>query len=153
MARAWAAERKIDVIQVVYSLMNREASDLIADLGEQGIGVIARESLANGFLSGRITRETVFPQNNLNRRHSAEEIADRVDYVDSLAFLVRDDVVTMPQAALRWVLQNENVSMVLSGAKNADELADAARASGAAPFTQAEMARATDLHVRDFEAA
>jgi aryl-alcohol dehydrogenase-like predicted oxidoreductase len=50
MARDWAAEHKIDVIQVVYSLLNREATNLMRDLGKEKIGIVARESLANGFL-------------------------------------------------------------------------------------------------------
>ncbi|MDA0708900.1 MAG: aldo/keto reductase, partial [bacterium] len=65
MARDWAAARKIEVIQVVYSLMNRESARLIGDLGEQGIGIFARESLANGFLSGTLTRDVQFAANNL----------------------------------------------------------------------------------------
>lgn len=153
MARDWAAARKIDVIQVVYSLMNREAATLISDLGAQGIGVVARESLANGFLSGSITKDTVFPKNNLNARYDTEEIAARVDYVNHLAFLIRDSIQTMPQAAYRWVLDNPDVSLVLSGAKNEVELHDVAAASDAAPFTDEEHARADVLHTRDFQAA
>ncbi len=42
---------------------------LIADLSARGIGVGARESLANGFLTGAVTRETVFEQNNLSKRY------------------------------------------------------------------------------------
>lgn len=153
MARDWAAERKIDVVQVVYSLMNREAATLIGDLGAQGIGVVARESLANGFLSGVITRDTVFPKNNLNARYGPEEIAARVAYVDSLRFLLRDDIQTMPQAAYRWVLDDAHVSLVLSGAKNEAELRDVAAVSAAMPLTDDEHARVAALHTRDFQAA
>ena len=153
MARDWAAERKIDVIQVVYSLMNREASGLISDLGEQGIGIVARESLANGFLSGTITRDTVFPPGTLNARYPREEIAERVAYVEDLSFLVRGDVENVPQAAFRWVLENPHISLVLSGAKNTRELRDAIAASDATSYTPEELTRATDLHTRDFQAA
>jgi len=153
MARDWASERKIDVIQVVYSLMNRESSDLIHDLGQQGIGIFARESLANGFLSGTITRDTQFESNNLNKRYSPEEISERVAYVESLNFLIRNDITTMPQAALRWVIDNPNVSLVLSGAKNPTELQDAIAASQCSPFTQEEHQRTVALHTRDFQAA
>ena len=123
MAREWFDERKIDVVQVVYSLMNRESTELIRDLGSNGAGVFARESLANGFLSGTITKSAVFPQNNLNKRYDGDELAERIDCVDSLRFLIRDEVNTMPQAAFRWVLDNSNVSLVLSGARNVAALA------------------------------
>lgn len=153
MARDWAAERRIDVVQVVYSLMNRASASLIEDLGAQGVGVFARESLANGFLSGRITADTVFPPGHLNSRYSRDEVAERAAYVDRLAFLLRGDVQTVPQAAFRWVLDNPHVSLVLSGARNARELADAVRASGASRFTAEEHDRAAALHQKDFQAA
>lgn len=153
MARRWAAERKIDVIQVVYSLMNRESSELIRDLGSDGVGIVARESLANGFLSGTVTKETVFPEDHLNARYSREEIADRVDYVDSLAFLVRDPVASVPQAAYRWVLDNPHVSLVLSGASNVDQLIEVTAVSEMPGYSDDELRKADELHTRDFQAA
>lgn len=153
VARTWAAERKIDVVQVVYSLMNRQASNLIADLGADGVGIVARESLANGFLSGAITRDTDFEQDHLNARYGRDEIAERVAYTERLGFLVRDEIETLPQAAFRWVLDNPNVSLVLSGASNAAQLIDTAAASDAAPYSPDEHARGAALHTRDFQAA
>jgi aryl-alcohol dehydrogenase-like predicted oxidoreductase len=153
MTRDWAIERKIDVIQGVYSLMNRESSSLIHDLGEQGIGIFARESLANGFLSGAITRDTVFADNNLNKRYDREEITARVDYIENLSFLIRDSVKNMPQAALRWVLDNPHISLVLSGAMNPAELQDAIEASNIPRFTDSEHQRTQKLHTQDFQAA
>ncbi len=153
MARTWAEERKIDVIQVVYSLMNRESQQLILDLGAQGIGVVARESLGNGFLSGTVTNDTVFPPNNLNSRYSREEIAERVAYVEEYRYLIRDDITSMPQAALRWVLDNPLVSVVLTGARNTAELNDCAATSDASSFSRSELDRADSLHSKDYPAA
>ena len=122
MARDWAEERKIAAIQVVYSLLNREAGRLIAGLGGSGVGVVARESLANGFLSGAVARDAVFPAGSLNARYSREEIVERVEQVERLSFLVRGEVASLPQAALRWVLDDPGVSLVLTGAKTAAEV-------------------------------
>jgi aryl-alcohol dehydrogenase-like predicted oxidoreductase len=153
MARDWAAKRRIDVIQVVYSLLNREAATLIHDLGAEGVGIVARESLANGFLSGKVTRETVFPPEHLNARYSREEIIERVEQAERLSFLVRDDIVNMPQAALRWVLDDPNISVVLTGARNERELLECGAASDARPYSADELKRAAEMHHKDFEAA
>lgn len=153
MARTWAAERKIDVIQVVYSLMNRQSTSLISDLSAQGTGIVARESLANGFLSGAITKDTVFEEGHLNARYPREEIEARVDYVDAMSFLLRDEIESMPQAAFRWVLDNPDVSLVLSGASNAAQLIECVKVSEIPGYSPAELRRAEELHVRDFQAA
>jgi aryl-alcohol dehydrogenase-like predicted oxidoreductase len=154
MARSWAAERRIDVIQVVLSLMNREALPLIRDLGRDGIGIVARECLANGFLSGSIRADTVFPEKSLNARYSRAEIAERAAYADALkAVLVRREVTTLPRAALRWALDQEGVSLALTGAKNTAELEDGALASEAAPYAVDELRAARELHRRDYSAA
>ena len=154
MAREWARDHKIDVIQVVLSLMNREAMPLIHDLGAAGIGIVARECLANGFLSGAITEDTVFPKGSLNARYSREEIAERAGYAEALRHvLVRDDVTTLPRAALRWALDQSYVSLALTGAKNVDELRDGALASDAVPYSEEELTKAVSLHPKDYSAA
>ncbi len=153
LAREWARERKIDCIQVVYSLMNREAKNLIEDLYHEGVGVVARECLANGFLTGAINRDTVFPENNLNNRYSREQMIERVEYVESLGFLVRDDVKTVAQSAMRWILDHPSVSVVLTGAKNREEIEDCAAASNAQSYTPEELEKAIVIHKKDFPAA
>jgi len=153
MARQWANERKIDVIQVVYSLLNREATALIHDLSKEKIGIVARESLANGFLSGAITKDTEFPPDHLNSRYSQAEIAERVEQVHRLSFLVRGDIKSVPQAAMRWVLDNPQVSLVLSGAKNQKEILECAAAAESTPYAPDELQRAEAVHQKNFQAA
>ncbi len=153
MARQWAKEGKIDVIQVVLSLMNRESQDLINELSEYPIGVFARECLANGFLAGVFNEQTVFKEGTLNARYSREEIIERVRQVEAFKFLIRDDITSMPQAALRWVLDQKGVSTVLSGAKNSYEMKGAVSASMAQPFSTLELEKAKRLLTKNFEAA
>ncbi|NIR51447.1 aldo/keto reductase [candidate division KSB1 bacterium] len=153
MARDWATERKIDVVQVVYSLLNREARNLIDFLGKEKVGIVARESLANGFLSGTVNRDTRFPPGHLNARYSREEIIERVEQVERLSFLVRDEIKSMPQAAMRWVLDHSEISLVLSGAKNPEEILECASASDATGYSAEEIRKADSLHQKDFQAA
>ncbi|MFI5356623.1 MAG: aldo/keto reductase [Opitutales bacterium] len=153
-AAAWATERKIDVIQIVYSLMHRETETFIAEMGRQGVGIVARESLANGFLGGAFTKDVVFPAGSLNARYSREEIIERVETADRYkALLVRRDVPSLAAAAMRWVLANPHVSLVLAGSRKLEEILDCAAASAAAPYSAEELAAARRLHLRDFSPA
>ena len=74
IAQAWAEEHKIDVIQVVHSQLNRESTKLIDDLGIAGVAIVARESLANGFLSGSVRPDSTFTPGTINARYTREEI-------------------------------------------------------------------------------
>ncbi len=154
MAREWAAAGKIDVVQLVYSLMNRETAQLIADLSAEGVGVVARESLANGYLSGAFTHETTFPEGHINARHSREEIIERVDTANAYKdLLVHPPVSSLPQAALRWVLDDPGTSLVLAGSRHLNEILDCAGASDLPAFDPAVREAAQKLHIKDFAPA
>lgn len=153
MARRWAEQNKIDVIQVVISLMNRESEQLIHDLSKYPIGIVARECLANGFLAGVFNHDTKFKEGTLNARYSKEELIERVDQVQAFDFLKKGPIDHMATAALRWVLDQQGVSTVLSGAKNTAEMLGAVAASDASPYTAEELAKAKQLLKKNFEAA
>jgi aryl-alcohol dehydrogenase-like predicted oxidoreductase len=54
---------------------------------------------------------------------------------------------------MRWVLDNPHVSLVLSGAKNRQEILECAAAAEAKPYSSAELQKAEALHSKDFQAA
>lgn len=151
MSAAWMRERKIDAIQVVLSPFNRETRPLIEVAQNLDCGVVARECMANGFLSGGITRDTVFPEGSLNARYSREEVGERVAYADALKeALLGESVKTLPEATYRWVLDQSGVSVALSGAKSLEELKDSIRASQLEPFSPDVLKGCETMHTQDF---
>ena len=154
MSAQWMADRRIDVVQVVLSPFNREARPLIKTAIDCDCGVVARECLSNGFLSGTIKEDTVFPKGSLNTRYSQAEIAERVGYANQLAeVMVQGEVKTLPQAAYRWVLDQPGVSLALSGAKDLSELVDPVIASSCPSFDSTIQESVEDIHTQDFGAA
>ncbi len=154
MSAHWMVDRKIDVIQVVLSPFNRETRPLISNAKKADCGVVARECMANGFLSGKIEKDTVFPEGSLNARYSREEIAERVEYAKRLeSHMVKGDIQTLPQAAYRWILDQSGVSLALSGAKKLGELEDAIEAARSAPFSSSLADQLESIHEQDFPPA
>jgi aryl-alcohol dehydrogenase-like predicted oxidoreductase len=154
MTRAWADTGRIDVAQIAYSLTYREWEPIIQHLGEKGIGVVARESLANGFLAGVFTKDIVFPAGSLNSRYSRGEITERVELADAYKkILVRGEIKSLAAAAMRWVIDNPHISTVLSGSRKLEEILDCASASAASPYSATELAQARRLHTKDFSPA
>ena len=153
MARQWAGERRIDAIQVVLSLMNRESTQLVEELASDGMAVLAREILANGFLSGTIGADSVFPAGHVNARYGPDEMHERVAEVDRMRFLVRGGITSLSRAAVRWVLDMPGVSAALVGARTASEIEDCCAASGQPSYSPEELVAADAAHHRDFDAA
>jgi len=153
LADRWIAEHKISVVQVVLSLMNRETLQSVRAWAASGIGVLARETLANGFLSGTFRPDTVFPSGSLNARYSAAEVADRVAYARQFEFLVQPPLTNLAQAATRWVLDQEGVSCALCGSKSKDELRQVCAAESAPAYDAGMLRRAHEIHSRDFQPA
>lgn len=154
MSADWIRKGLIDVVQVVLSPFNREARPLIEAARDNGCGVIARECLANGFLSGAITDDTVFPEGSLNARYSREEIESRVRYANRLSQLFgAEGISDLVQATYRWILDQNGVTVALSGAKNDLELSGPVRASGLTSFDEALLSACEEVHTVDFGAA
>jgi aryl-alcohol dehydrogenase-like predicted oxidoreductase len=104
-----------------------------------GVGIIARVPLASGLLSGRYDEHTVFGPDDhraYNRHGEAFDVGETfsgvefgtgLEAVRRLAPLVPEQA-TMAQFALRWILDQPGVSVVIPGARNPEQ----ARANAAA---------------------
>jgi myo-inositol catabolism protein IolS len=119
-----------EAVQVVYNRIERKAEqDVLPLCLTQNLGVLARVPLASGFLSGKYTRESKFPETDMRGvwQHE-EEKRSIVEQVERL----REDVprgVPMAQWALAWCLQHPAVSCVIPGCKNVEQVESNARAA------------------------
>jgi aryl-alcohol dehydrogenase-like predicted oxidoreductase len=113
-----------------------------------GVGIIARVPLASGLLSGKYDETTKFDESDhraYNREGQAFDVGETFSGVDfaigleavrRLAPLVAPPT-TMVQFALRWIIDQPGLSVVIPGARNADQARSNAAAAGLAPLPQA----------------
>ncbi|WP_166388724.1 aldo/keto reductase [Catellatospora methionotrophica] len=104
-----------------------------------GVAIIARVPLASGLLSGRYDEHTTFSADDhrtYNRHGEAFDVGETfsgVDFATGLAAVRRlaplvPEGATMAQFALRWIIDQPGVSVVIPGARNPEQ----ARANAAA---------------------
>ena len=120
-----------EVVQVPFSRLQREAeAEVLPRCAEMRLGVLAREPLANGYLSGkygpgrRIT-DTGDWRASADRRESDEKLAE-------VARIQHDELsagVPLAQWALAWALRHEAVSAVIPGSKTMEQLESNAAAA------------------------
>jgi aryl-alcohol dehydrogenase-like predicted oxidoreductase len=108
---------KPGTIQVIYNILDQEAEErLFLLVLENDLGIIAREPLASGLLTGKYYENSRFPKTDHRRGWSREFLEDEARKVGKLKFLEREDQ-TLIQAALRFSLSHKAVSVVIPGAK------------------------------------
>jgi len=109
---------KPDSIQVPYNIfITGMEEDLFPLAGQTGCAMIAREPLSNGFLTGKYDIDASFETGDIRKNWPRDFINARVKATERLAFLERNGSRTMSQAALQWVLRNQNVAAVIPGMK------------------------------------
>ncbi|MGW5414196.1 aldo/keto reductase [Actinomadura geliboluensis] len=122
-----------------------------------GVGVIARVPLASGLLSGRYDEHTTFAADDhrtYNRHGEAFDVGETfsgVDFSTGLEAVRRlrplvPDGVTMAQFAMRWIIDQPGVSVVIPGARTPDQARDNAAAADAAPLSQEASAGVREIY-------
>ncbi|HEY1141115.1 MAG TPA: aldo/keto reductase [Lysobacter sp.] len=115
--------------QTYYSLIGRDYEWELMPLGlDQGLGAVVWSPLGWGRLTGKIRRGQPLPEGS--RLHDTAGFAPPVEeerlyrVVDALDAIAAETGKSIPQVALKWLLQRPTVSTVLIGARNEAQLRD-----------------------------
>ncbi|NWK02407.1 aldo/keto reductase [Marine Group I thaumarchaeote] len=112
----------VDTLQVFFSLLDFNASKKLFSVAKKhNIGLIIAEPLAQGFLTGKYQKQTVFPKNDLRTRFTRDEIKTKVEKANDFQIFVNENR-TMNQIALLYVLSHDVVSTCIPGAKSVEQL-------------------------------
>jgi myo-inositol catabolism protein IolS len=133
---------RCDFFQLVYNILNREVeAALLPECERRDIGVIVRVPLESGFLSGKYSRDTRFPDDDVrSQSYPPEKTTDLVEKVNRLSFLTRSGERTLAQAALQFCLARPVVSTVIAGARRPEQVVANAQASDLPPLSNDELA-------------
>lgn len=153
----------VQSVQIIFNIFRLRPSEMFFQLAKENqVGILARVPLASGLLSGKMSADTSFPNNdhrNFNRYGQSFDIGETfsgVDFetglkaVEALRPLLRDGE-TMAQFALRWILMYDAISLAIPGAKNTQQAKDNALAADFPPLseqTMAETRRIYDQYIR-----
>ena len=131
----------VKTVQIIFNMFRQRPAELFfREAKARKIGVIVRVPLASGLLTGKMTRETSFEQDdhrNYNREGQAFDRGETfagVDYEKGLQAVeelkrIKPKDFTMAQFALKWILMHDAVSCTIPGAKRPSQVEDNCRAS------------------------
>ncbi|OGQ05699.1 MAG: aldo/keto reductase [Deltaproteobacteria bacterium RIFCSPLOWO2_12_FULL_44_12] len=119
----------VEVMQVIYNrLETKPETEVFPICKEQRLGVLARMPLASGFLSGKYKPGTVFG-NDQRSRFDQKRNFERLKMVEEIKKTEVPEGVNMAQWALAWCLKNSQVTAVIPGCKNLEQLESNAQAA------------------------
>lgn len=147
-------------IQIIYNLFRMKPADQLFRLAEEsGVAIIARVPLASGLLTGKMTKDSTFAADDhrhFNRDGAAFDKGETfsgvpfdvaLEAVEALRPLVPGGV-TMAAFALRWILMDSAVSVVIPGAKSPAQARANAAAAEVPALTEETMAAARAVYDR-----
>jgi len=119
-----ATQVGVSVVQVGYNRLDRTAEQgVLADCLDQDLGVIAREPLANGYLSGKYRPGAwVTASDDWRSGHDPQQARRTLELVEEIRRTEVPEGVAMARWAIAWCLQHPAVSCVVAGCKSVEQL-------------------------------
>jgi L-galactose dehydrogenase/L-glyceraldehyde 3-phosphate reductase len=157
------ASERFDVVQTYYNLLNPSAGLfvpskfvgtnfqlLIQKASEKNMGIVGIRVLAGGALGGAVARQGHAASSLGRALTNGSDYEADVERVRTLRFLVSDGIRSLPEAGIKFVLMNNDVSTVLVGFSNTDQIDEAAGCSVQDPFPRHMIDELQDLWTTDF---
>jgi aryl-alcohol dehydrogenase-like predicted oxidoreductase len=153
----------VETVQIIFNIFRTRPAELFLPRAkEKKIGILARVPLASGLLTGKITRDTKFAEDdhrNFNRHGESFDVGETFSGVDfDTALRAVDEIkplvpagMTMAQFALKWILMHDGVTCAIPGAKTPEQAKANAAASDLPALIDAQMSacrRIYDAHIR-----
>ena len=150
----------VQSVQIIFNIFRQRPLDLFfGEAQRRKIGVLARVPLSSGMLTGKMTRESTFEQDDHRQFNRHGESFDRgetfsgLDYeiglqaVEELRPLVPAGM-TMSQMALRWILMSPAVTCAIPGAKRPSQAEENVRAADFPPLSEETMSQIREIYER-----
>jgi aryl-alcohol dehydrogenase-like predicted oxidoreductase len=158
-------QKGLTSLQVIFNIFRQKPLEKLLPMAqEKGVSIIVRLPLASGILSGKLTRESTFgasDHRNFNRdgqHFNVGETFAGIDYNRAIGFseqvaAILPSEVPMAQAALRWILDNPAVSVVIPGASSPAQASANVSAASLAPLSAKVHSDLADLYHSDIHSA
>jgi aryl-alcohol dehydrogenase-like predicted oxidoreductase len=150
----------VQSVQIIFNIFRQRPTELFfPEAKRRNVGILARVPLASGLLTGKLTAQTKFDQDDHRLFNRQGESFDRgetfsgVDYatglqaVEELRALVPTGM-SMASFALRWILMFDAVTTTIPGAKHPAQVEDNCGAADIPPFSPETMQKVADIYNR-----
>jgi aryl-alcohol dehydrogenase-like predicted oxidoreductase len=148
----------VETVQIIFNIFRqRPKEEFFRKAQENDVGVIVRVPLASGLLTGKITPEDSFPEEDHRNYNREGEAFDKGETfagvplekgykaVQELEELAPEDY-TLAQFSLKWILIHDAVSTVIPGSTNPEHIRDNVEAAEMPEISEEKMQRIEEIY-------
>lgn len=109
--------------QVTYSMLKRDIEDdLVPYALETNLGIIAYSPMERGLLTGKYFKDSKLKQEDHRNRYFKQFDLKKIQkIIENIMPLAEEKNATLAQIVLRWTTLQPGISVVLAGARNAEQ--------------------------------
>jgi aryl-alcohol dehydrogenase-like predicted oxidoreductase len=151
----------VKALQVIYNIFRQKPADeLLQKAKDSGVGILVRLPLASGLLTGKFSEDAVFDpgdHRNFNRNGESFNVGETfagLPFETGVALSrklswIAEGKGNMTRAALRWILDNPNVTCAIPGFRSVAQVEDNLGALEVPAFTEAEHQRLQSFYQQE----
>lgn len=127
----------IDAVQVIYNIFDQNPEDeLFPACEENDVAVIARVPFDEGTLTGTLTVDSKWPEGDWRNSYFVpENLKSSIEHAELLKAVLPGDM-SMPEMALRFILNNPTVSTIIPGMRKLEHVKSNIAASDSGPVPE-----------------
>ncbi len=118
-----------------------DAPDMLKLCEELNLASVNRSALARGALSGKYTKDTIFPQNDVRADSWSRDhfFAPTLDQLDKIRDILTSNRRSLVQGALAWIWARSEKTIPIPGFKTVAQVEENAKAMELGPLTPEQM--------------
>ena len=144
-------KRNITCIQTVYNILEQDPGRAFLDAARKNdVGIMVRVPDASGVLTGKVNEKTLFDKNDHRGNRKKEWILEAIQKIEKMIPVANAREWNISQLAIKFVLSQKQVSVVLPTVINIEEIETFAEMSDGNYLNENEIAQITDLYNNNF---
>lgn len=144
-------KRNITCLQTVYNILEQDPGRNFLDSAKQNeVGLLVRVPDASGVLTGKVNEKTVFDKNDHRSTRKRDWILQAIQKVEKLKPLSDSNGWNITELAIKFILSQKEVSVVLPTVVDVEEIEMFAIISDGKYLTGNELSQITELYNNSF---
>lgn len=144
-------ERSITCLQTVYNILEQDPGNAFLKEAENyDVGIMTRVPDASGVLTGKVNADTVFDKKDHRNSRKREWIIGALKKVENLMTIADEKGWSVTELAIKFILSQKQVSVVLPTMTSMEELENFASFSDGNYLNSNDVGRISDMYANNF---